>query len=355
MLAMRSAVRVDTAGSMFTALFVGALLAQLGGGWLNVRVGPRKVVIAGTALLSIGIAGVALGSTLPLLLAAGVVAGLGQGALDISTNILVATVFAKERVVSAVNLLHFAFGAGAVVSPIVASAFAARWGTPIPCLYLAASIALANLLFGSRLLLDGRERLAEHPHRTNGSHYRSAALWLLSIMMFLYVGGEMGVGGWTTLYLGRTTNMSGAGIAVVLSGYWCSLTAGRFLGAILGTRMTSGTLLLVSVVGACFGVSLLLIGGGSVGLTVLGTLLIGVSYGPIFPTGLVLTTEIFQHTPSPAVSVVIALSSLGGMLLLPLQGILLERVSPLASVGLVATGAVGMLAALLAVRRRRDR
>jgi fucose permease len=96
---------------------------------------------------------------------------------------------------------------------------------------------------------------------------------------------------------------------------------------------------------------MLLLGAGSVGWTVAGTVVTGVSFGPIFPTTVVIATETFRAAPSRAVSVIISLSSLGGMVLPPLQGLLLERVSPRASVAEVAAACVGMLLLLLVVER----
>ncbi len=349
-LAVRLSAPVEALGSLFSALFIGALATQLTGGWLNERVGLRNMVLIGTALLVLGILGITASPTLPLLLASACLVGLGQGALDISTNVLVAAVFPSDKVVSAVNLLHFAFGAGAVLAPAVASAALRQWATPMPALYLAAAIGLSSLLLGGRLLLNPA---VAPPGREPGGTglYRAPALWLLALLLFLYVGGEMGVGGWTTVYLDRTSSLPASLVALVVSAYWLALTAGRLVGAALGVRIRSGALLLCSVMGTCLGALLLLLGGGGVALTVVGTLLLGVSYGPIFPTAVVMATERFPFAPSRAVSVVVSLSSLGGMALPPLQGILLERVSPLASTGLVALGAVGMLAALLAVRR----
>ena len=138
---------------------------------------------------------------------------------------------------------------------------------------------------------------------------------------------------------------------MLVSGYWVALTAGRLVGAVLGARITSRTLAAISVVALCLGAATLVLGSGSVGWTIAGTLVVGVGIGPIFPTTVVLGTEIFRAAPSRAVSVIIAVSSLGGMLLPPLQGLLLERVSPLASVAQVAVACVGMLVLLLAVRR----
>ena len=350
-LAVRLGAPVDELGAMFTAFFVGALVTQIAGGWLNEHVGLRTMVITGTAVLTLGAAGVTVSPNVPLLLASALVFGLGLGAVDISANVLVAAVFSGRRAVSAVNVLHFAFGAGAGLAPVLASLALGRWGTPMPVLYLAAAIGLANALVAGRLLLDRDVAPRGDARQGVAAVYRAPSLWMLALLLFLYVGGEMGVGGWTTVYLGKTTSLAAGPVAVVVSAFWLALTGGRLLGAFLGARVHADALLLWSAGGCCLGALLLLLGGGSVALTVAGTLILGVAYGPIFPTALVLATEHFPLAPSRAVSVVVSVSSLGGMLLPPLQGILLERVSPLASVGLVAAGTAGMMGALLAVRR----
>jgi MFS transporter, FHS family, L-fucose permease len=350
-LAARLGAPVEALGTLFTALFVGALITQLAGGWLAERVGLRNTVLAGTVLLTLGILGLTWSPTLPLLLASACLVGLGQGALDISTNVLVAAVFSRGKVVSAVNLLHFAFGAGAVLAPVIASTSVARWATPVPALVLAAAIGLVNFLVGGRLLMDAEVAAGGDDGRGAAGVYLAPSLWLLALLMFLYVGGEMGVGGWTTVYLARTSSLSPSAIALVVSAYWLALTAGRLAGAALGARVTAGALLLLGVVGSCLGALLLFLGWGGVASTVAGTLVLGFCYGPIFPTAVVMTTERFAFAPSRAVSVIVSASSIGGMALPLLQGVLLERVSPFASVGLVAAGAVGMLVALLVVRR----
>ena len=351
-LAAQLGVRVETLGSMFTALFVGALATQFAGGWLNERVGLRNMAMIGTALLTAGIVGIAISPMLPLVLVCACIAGAGQGALDISTNVLIAAVFAKEKVVSAVNVLHFAFGAGAVVAPVVASASLQQWSTPMPALWLAAAFGAGNLLLGARVLMNPSAAQPASGESTGNGLYRRPELWSLGVLMFLYVGIEIGLGGWTTVYMARTTTMAAGSIAVVVSGYWLALTAGRLFGAALGARISSGALALVSVVGSCVGAVLLLASSGNIVWTIAGVLVMGVSFGPIFPTVVVVATEMFRSAPSRAVSVVISMSSIGGMLLPPLQGILLERISPLASILQVTLCAFIMLALLLIVRRR---
>ena len=309
------------------------------------------MLVAGTVLLTLGIAGIAVGPTLPLILAGAFLAGTGQGALDISSNVLVALVFDARHVVSAVNILHFAFGAGAVGSPLVAAWALQRWGSPVPALWVGVAIGAATSLLAARHVMRARPARPAAGEPGHATIYRSPALWSLAFLLFVYVGAEMGVGGWTSIYLERTTALTPDLAALVVSGYWLALTAGRLLGAALGTRVNSRDLAAVSLVGSCLGGLVLLAGGGNTALTIAGTLLMGVSFGPIFPTVVVFTTELFRFSPSRAVSVVVSMSSIGGTLLPPLQGILLERVSPLASVVQVAACALLMLGLLAAARR----
>jgi MFS transporter, FHS family, glucose/mannose:H+ symporter len=346
----RVAVSVETLGSLFTALFLGALATQFSGGWLNERVGLRNMVLAGTAFLTIGVVGITFSPNMPLILVCACLAGAGQGALDISTNVLVAAVFDERKVVTAVNVLHFAFGAGAVLSPVGAALAVRQWGTPMPVLWIAAVIGVVNLVVATRMVMNPVVARAGGARVGNGIYGRPE-LWLLAALMFLYVGVEMGVGGWTTVYMGRTTALPASSIAWVVSGYWLALTGGRLVGAALGTRIGSRALTALSLIGCCLGALVLLVSGGNVALTVAGTLLCGVSFGPVFPTVVVIATEIFRASPSRAVSVVISVSSLGGMLLPPLQGVLLARVSPLASIAQLTLSAFAMLGLLLVVQR----
>lgn len=351
-LAGRAGVPVDALGSVFTALFLGALLTQFTGGWLNERVGLRNMVMVGTGLLTVGIVGVTLSPSLPSILFCAFLSGSGQGTLDISTNVLIAAVFEERAVVSAVNVLHFAFGAGAVIAPVLISLALGAWGTPMPVLWLAAFLGIATLLCAPHGLMNARAARAEAPGQAiRVPIYARPVLWLLGLLMFLYVGVEMGVGGWTTVYAARTTTLHTKVIAWLVSGYWLALTAGRLLGALAGARLTSRALAMVSVVGTCVGSLMLFAGSGSVGFTVAGILLVGLSFGPIFPTVVVIGTEVFRSAPSRAVSVIISMSSLGGMVLPVFQGVLLERVSPVASVAQVMVASFGMLALLLVIER----
>jgi fucose permease len=122
-----------------------------------------------------------------------------------------------------------------------------------------------------------------------------------------------------------------------------ALTGGRVAGALLGARVAAGVLLHLSLAGALADAVLLAISPGNAALTVMAVILIGFCFGPIFPTALSIVTATFRRAPGTAVSVVVAMGSLGGMLLPWAQGALLESRGPAASVVLVAAGTLAML------------
>jgi fucose permease len=350
-LAGRLRLPAEALGPVFTALFLGALLTQLTGGWLAERFGFHNLAVAGVALLTAGIVGITVSPALALILASAFLAGAGQGLLDVGSNVIVSTVFHERAAVSAVNVLHFAFGAGAVVSPLLTRASVAAWATPMPVLWLGAALGVATLLASTRWLMDAAAPREAAGEGGGGALYRSPVLWLLGLILLLYMGVETGLGGWTTIYVGETTTLSPGAIALLLSGFWLALTAGRLVGAALGTRLGAGDLALASVVGSSAGGLMVVAGVGSATWTIAGTVLMGVSFGPLFPSVVVMGTKAFRAAPGRAASIIISMSSLGAMVLPVLQGVLLERVSPASSVALVAAACLGMLALLLAIRR----
>jgi fucose permease len=341
-LATRAESSLAALGGMFTALFLGALLSQSIAGPLNDRLGQRPVLMVGLTLLALGTLGFTVSWSLPLMLGCAVIAGLGHGALDVSVNVLIAEVFAG-RSAAAVNLVNVFFGIGAVAGPAIASLTLQAWGTALPALWIGAGLLL--LLLPAIPLLAGTPTV---PHSSDAPRglalFRSPLLWALSGLILLYVGTEVGVGGWTTTYLERTTALDAGTAALVAAGFWLALTAGRVFGALLGTRLAPNALLLLSLGGGLVGGGLLALSTGNAILTIAAVLILGLCFGPIFPTTLAIVTTTFRGAPGTAASIVVAAGSIGGMLLPWLQGILLEQSGPPASVLLVAVGTLAMLA-----------
>lgn len=341
-LAQNTHSSLEATGAIFTALFLGALVSQSVSGPMTDKLGPRPVLIAGMVILVAGMLGVSFAGTYFWLVVSGFIAGLGHGAVDISTNILVAKVF-KERSVTALNLVNFFFGVGAVVGPAVVSVSLRSTSTGIPAIWIGSGVLTICIPFVAGFLLSPKDIPLPESPSANKPFYFSPLLWIAGLLLFVYVGTENGIGGWTAAYMQRTTTMGADAAALIVAGFWLALTIGRLIGALVGTKWSSGFLLNISLIGAILGGVLMAFSTGNQNLTILAVLITGLFFGPIYPTTFSITTSLFNQSSGKAASIVVAMASLGGMVIPPLQGILLVRYSPNSSVLLVAGCTITML------------
>jgi fucose permease len=353
-LARQTGSPLGALGALISALFAGALLAQVVSGPLIDRLGAGLLLAAGLALVAAGVAGIALGRALPLTLLCGVLAGVGHGAIDLGTSVLVAVTYAQQSVV-ALNLLNVFFGLGAATGPAVVSLALGRWGTPLPALWLVA--ALAALLAPVVLWLRLPPLVAHAPDagkRQGAAVYRAPLLWLLAALVLLYFGLENGLGGWVAVYVQRTTALTLAQGALVASVFWGALTVGRLVAAVLGARLaglTARALLLASAATALLGAVALVAGGGNAGLTVAAVALVGLGFGPIFPTVMALATGAFPASPGRAAGAAQTAGSIGGIAIPWLQGLVLLGLGARSGALFLAAGTLALLAlAWLALR-----
>ncbi|HEY1013339.1 MAG TPA: MFS transporter [Herpetosiphonaceae bacterium] len=355
-LATRTGSTVVEAGGVLTALFCGGFAAQLAIGALSERIGQRALLFAGALCYGGGMLGMALSPALPLTLACGVVTGLGHGTLVVVMHVLIAQLF-PERSVSALNLLNVFFGVGATLGPVVARQALQEWGSALPALWIGAGLMFIQLPFIP--LLATRPDVAAHADggaqggAPRARVYGLPALWLFGLMLFLYVGAESGVGSWATRYLERSTAIKPADAAFVASGFWLALTVGRMLGAALGTRLSSAALLQLCLGGAALGGVVFALSPGNLALSSAAILLLGVCFGPVFPTTLALVSATFPQAQGVATSAIVAMGNGGGIVLPWLIGLLLERAGPPASALLVMVATLSMAAIFTAYRLRR--
>jgi fucose permease len=339
-------------GGVISALFMGALIAQLIGGPLNDRLGAAPLLRIGLACIFLGMFGLATSHALWLTLASGVVTGVGHGMVDISTSVLVA-VAAGKRNVMALNLINIFFGVGAVAGPALASLTLARWHTTLPVIWFGAVLALC--------LLPGLAWLPTLPQSAPKDDlptpvialFRVPLLWFLGSLFFLYVGLENGMGGWLSVFVQHTTTASLGTGALVASSFWLALTGSRVLATIWGSRLTPNGLLTLGLGVMLVGVTLLAAGTGNLFVEALATVLVGLGCGPVFPTALALTTTHFARSPGLAASVVIGLGSIGGIIIPWVQGLLLTRGHAQISIVFLAllAAAMGGLSVGIAARR----
>ncbi|MEN6528487.1 MAG: MFS transporter, partial [Anaerolineaceae bacterium] len=182
---------------------------------------------------------------------------------------------------------------------------------------------------------------------TGKNIYRSPYLWLICFLILFYVGVEYGSGSWITTFMGVTTGMLEKNGALVTSAYWAALTIGRLAGAAAGGRLGHTRLLILAIFGSLLGSILVAFGVGNLVFSIGAILLLGFSFGTIYPTSVAVTVSAFPADQGKAVGLLAAMGSIGGLSLPWVAGVLLENVSPLAYSLFLITGCALMLTLFL--------
>lgn len=265
---------------LFTARSLGYLLGSLGLG----RVFDQ---FSGHALLATVLLGMALVlgiipalSYLWLLTLVLLLLGVGEGALDVGANLLLVWTH-RQRATPYLNALHFFFGVGAFLSPMIV-AMSLRLTSGISWAFWAlaffgAPIALWLLRLPSPV----------SPHSPQEQQAQPAkGILVVSIAAFfaLYVGAEAGFGGWIYTYA-LALGMGGVDSAAYLtSAFWGSFTIGRLVAVPLASRFQPRAILLAGLLGSLFWIGLIALLPTNQTVLWLSSLGYGLAMAALFPT-----------------------------------------------------------------------
>jgi FHS family Na+ dependent glucose MFS transporter 1 len=208
--------------------------------------------------------------------------GISEGWLDVGGNTLLIWVHG-ERVGPFMNGLHFFFGLGAFLSPIVvARAVASSGGIDWAYWVLAMAVFPISLLF---IVFKSPEiRRPVRAHESRGANV--VMVLLISLFFFLHVGSELSFGGWIYSYALLTGIAQKAGAAYLTSTFWGALTLGRLLGIPVSTRLKPGIMLFTDITGCLVACGIILVWRESLPAVVVGTAVMGLSIASLFPTSI---------------------------------------------------------------------
>ncbi|MCP4421442.1 MAG: MFS transporter [Chloroflexi bacterium] len=316
---------------LFATRSLGFLAGSMLAGRIYDRFSGHPVLLLMLLLMSFSLVLVPLLTQLWLLTAVMLFVGIVESGVDIGGNTLLVWQLGK-KVGSAMNGLHFFFGLGAFLSPIIiAQAMLLGNGSIRGAYWSLALIVLFTALFFVRF--------PSPPIRQqNTAVHRNKIQWRLIILvaafLFLYVGAEVAYGGWIFTYA-TTLNLSDAPTAAYLTAFfWGSLTVGRLLSIPLAARLKATTVLSGALAGSVFSVTLLLIWQNSVPVLWFGTIGLGFSMSVIFPTTISLAEQTLSLT-GQMTSYFFVGAGLGAMVVPWLIGQLFEQVGPIVTMSTV--------------------
>ncbi len=310
---MRARLHVDLAqqGHLFLALYLGIFLSNFVAGPLLDSRGSKLVLLASALLVGIALAGFAGANSFRTAALAGFVLGFGGGGLNTCTNALVSDIYGEKDRASMLSLLGVFFGFGALFVPLLAASIMGRFTIPQLLLWSAALPWACAVVYAALAFPRGR-RHGESSFLDTIRAIRYPGLGGLAVLLFFESGNEAVIGGWTSRYVG------GMGLApsvatLVLACYWASLMMGRVLAAPLLRRIAKPQMIAGSAVVAVVG-CVLLVAGTSAPWYVAATIIMGLSFAPIFTTALGMAGDRYPQSVGSVFAMLFAVSLAGGML-----------------------------------------
>jgi fucose permease len=342
-------VPLDSLGLLLFTSMSGYLLSSFFSGAIERRLGVGKVLIVSCLLTGLGLLGYTVVPQWWMMVALGLLAGLGAGGIDSNLNAYVAGNYGAGLM----QWLHASYGIGVTTGPLLMTYFltnTTQW-RPGYLVVGGFQLVLALVFFFSLSLWPKHSRGAKQVAEGESKHHSSRPTLLQTLkkgstiigllQFFIYTGCEVSLGIWAFSLL-----TEGRGVAPNLAGlitgsFWGFFTIGRMLGGLLAYKINMSKLVMGALILALSGAILLAL-SQTPSLSLIAVSLIGFAYAPIFP-GLVTATEVRvgkKHLGN-AVGMQMASAGLGGTMITSLVGILARQfglnIVPFILVALITT------------------
>jgi fucose permease len=327
-------LRLDSVGAFFFAGTAGYMTSSFFSGKIIGRLGVGGTLAASCALTASALLGYTFVPVWWMMVALGVVSGLGAGAIDAGLNTYVASHFGEGLM----QWLHASYGIGVTLGPIIMTTglnFFDSWRLGYQVVGGAQLLLAASFLITVRMWQDNgaaphapeQERHLMEYHTPYAETLRQPVVWLNLLLFLLYTGAEASFGSWTysLLTLSRDVPISVAGLWA--GSYWATFTIGRIMAGFLTRRFGNAALLRGGFLLALSG-SLFLWWNPFPQASILAVSAIGFAIAPIFP-GLVSATRgsVGERHAANTIGMQIAAAGLGAAVVPTLAGVLAQNFS----------------------------
>ena len=300
----------DGQAGLFPSIQFLAALAGTGvsGAWMAWR-GYRPSLVAGYALMGFGLATLNASTHLNALASAAAL-GFGYGLITPGTNLYVAEA-GGTRSASLLNLLNFAWGAGAMAcSPLIALALR---NSRLPRLLIGYAIfgaLLALALLFARFGTERHERAMPTSGATPLLVGRGVTI-ALATLFFMYVGMETSIGVWSAEYSRRIANGISNTTTLAPMFFYAGLTAGRGLAPLVLLSLSEESLVIGALSVVAIGTTMLIF-STTLKIAIAGVFLAGLGCASIYPIYIAWLSKWYGARAKRIGGFLFALASLGG-------------------------------------------
>ena len=253
------------------------------------KFGTGKVTLFSTLLTVAGLVGISVSPNIVVMILFAVVMGYGAGAIDTGLNNYVSLHYEARHM----NWLHCFWGLGVTISPMIMSVFLGgedgswRNGYRVVAL-LQLAVAILVLCTLKKWNHSSPENSA-FPDATEAAPDKSFFQLMQTpgirtsiLSLGLYCGGEFLLGTWGATYAVHTFSLPPEIAAQWVSLYYGGIMLGRIVSGFVSIKLSDNTLIKAGVAIAAAGMLILALPLDTASL--LGLLLIGFGFGPVFPS-----------------------------------------------------------------------
>ncbi len=336
-------------GLLGSILPIGILLGSLVFGPIVDRYGYKILLIISSIISAIALAGLAFTHSASLIYTSIFIIGFGGGMLNGITSALVSDISTENKGAS-LSLFGVSFGIGALGMPLLLGALSKSFSYNTILAAVALFMLIPVIYFF--LLRFPKPRQAQgFPIKDGFRLLKQAALLLTSFFLFFQSAVEFLVNTQTTSYLQFKLNASDENGKYALSFMLLGLTVSRLLLGGLLKRISSFTLMLISLLLVAAG-AIILLTTHSYDAAFAAVIIIGVGLAGGFPVILGYIGQLYAHLSGTAFSIAIAIGLAGNTMINYTFGKIVERYN----VGYMPVAVlicVGCMLVLLVVIRNR--
>lgn len=266
------------------------------------KFGTAKVTLVSTFLTAAALVGMSFSPNIIVFMIFTVVLGYGAGAIDTGLNNFISLHYEARHM----NWLHCCWGLGVTISPLIMSAFLSEELSSWRMGYRVVALLQFSIAFVILFFLKKWDRVEKSIVTKEGTDQAGGGRLidllkikgvLTSILsMGLYCGMEFSLGTWGATYAVNTFLIAPDEAAKWVSLYFGGIMLGRVIAGFASMKFSDKTLIRAGIVTALAGIVVFALPLGK--LSLVGFLLIGTGFGPIFPSILHSVPERFGTTYS---------------------------------------------------------
>ncbi len=250
------------------------------------KFGTGKITAVSILLTIIGLVGISFAPNIIVMIVFAVVLGYGAGAIDTGLNNFVSLHYKAQHM----NWLHCFWGIGVTASPIIMSFFLkdnTSWRSGYRAIAFIQTVILVIVIVTLPLWKKADQPLSNDIGEKKESKKFSEILKTKGLVpsvlsLAFYFAMENLIGTWGASYIVHIYSLDASMASKWVSLYFGGIMIGRFIAGFIALKCSDNTLIRLGIAASFVGIIFMMLPIGET--AIFGLLLVGIGFGPIFPS-----------------------------------------------------------------------